>query len=531
MRHILSVEVFLRSNHFLQRSRHGVWYFRIRVPKILRTFLGCAEIRRSLQTCEIKQARPEARLLSVYAERLFTTLRRAIATGRPLTLGTMTIPDDIRSFTVEVKTKKAGVSVKVDADSSIPGDVQGAQEALRQLFPQGLPSGLQVGSQTAAPVVTSSRLSEVAKQFTKMAVSEERSRSTVSEYAATIQEFIERIGDLPIREVTGKHISCYTHFLLTERKLKQRTIDKKLNAINALFRQAKNDGDWDKKEEFPTVGHYKFKKKKRRHAQVSEDGYQAFVEAELVTLYTPEQYLKNATVPHEYWLPLLGFFCGGRLNELCQLMVGDVKQHNGVWVIHINKEGHPLKRLKTAASERMVPLHSVLIDLGFLEYVELVRAFDTSVFEFPGLVFPYLSHTEKNAFGGAPSQRFGRFLDRLGITDEKKVFHSFRGNLNQALMNLRVHEEHRCRLMGHDYSSVNSDSYTTDLPLSMVRDDFVEHLPLPPIDFSALKLSMEEFHVMLDRLANMRRKKLAHEAAAFLRNQPAIRVRNRIASL
>jgi integrase len=520
----------LRSYHFLQRSRTGVWYFRIRVPNILRDFMGCGEIRRSLKTFDLKEARIEARLLSVYAGRLFLELRRAVATGRPLTLGTMKIPDDIRTFIVQIKT--ADKEVTVTADPRIPGDSEGAQAALQQLFPQGVPMP-SATSPSSALVAPSPRLSEVAERFRTRRGSRGRSPGTVSEYFGAIQEFIDKTGDLPIREISGKHISDYTEFLLCERKppLSQRTVDKKLNAIAALFERAELDSDWDKKEDWPTKGHCQFKKAKRRHGQAAVDGYHAFTSDELNSIFSPERFRKNLREPHEYWLPLLGLLSGGRINELCQLLVTDIKQEGDVWLIDINAEGHEKKRLKTSAAQRKIPLHPLLIDLGFLEYVELVRNFDTAVFEFPELLFPYLSYTEKNGFGGAPSKKFGRFLDRVGIVGEKKVFHSFRNNLNQSLMNLKLHLEHRSRLMGHEFNHVNVEDYSTDLPLTIVRDDFLARLPLPKVDVSVLRMSRDDFQSMLQKLANARRKQLAHEVAASQQGQPVMRVRKRIPSI
>lgn len=516
----------LRSYHFLQRSRTGVWYFRIRVPNILRDFIGCGEIRRSLKTCDLKQARIEARLLSVYAGRLFLELRRAVATGRPLTLGTMKFPDDIRTFTVQIKT--GDKEVTVTADPRVPGDAEGAQAALQQLFPQGvpMPSANSPTSELAAP---SRRLSEVAERFRTRRGARRRSPGTVSEYFGAIQEFIDKTGDLPIREIRGEHISNYTEFLLCGRKppLTQRTVDKKLNAVAALFERAELDGDWDKKEDWPTSGHYQFKKTKRRHGQEAVDGYHAFTSDELESIFSPEKFRKNLREPHEYWLPLLGLFSGGRINELCQLLVTDIKLEGDVWLIDINAEGHEKKRLKTSAAQRKIPVHPLLIDLGFLEYVELVQNFDTTAFEFSGLLFPYLSFTEKNGFGGAPSKKFGRYLDRVGIVGEKKVFHSFRNNLNQSLMNLKLHLEHRSRLMGHEFDHVNVENYSTDLPLAMVRDDYLAQLPMPHATMLALRMGREGFQPMLEKLANTRRKKLAHEAA-LERDQPVMRVRKRI---
>jgi integrase len=314
---------------------------------------------------------------------------------------------------------------------------------------------------------------------------------------------MNRIGDIPIRQVTGRHIGDFSHFLLNERKptITLRTLDKKLNAINALFSQAVVDSDWDKKDDFPTVGHFRFKKKRRAHTKSAENSYRAFTDNELGKVFEPASFLREATSPHLYWLPLLSCLSGGRLNELAQLLTNDVRQHDGVWVLHINGDGHPKKRVKTDSGNRMIPLHPKLIELGFLDYVELVKTFDADAFEFPGLLFPYLTHSEKNGFGGASSTWFGRYLNRVELSDPLLVFHSLRKTFNQALINRQIHVEHRSRLLGHAFESVNTEVYGTDLPLQQVLTDFIAPIEAPTVRVALLRKSAAEFRGMLTRLS------------------------------
>lgn len=68
----------------------------------------------------------------------------------------------------------------------------------------------------------------------------------------------------------------------------------------------------------------------------------------------------------KFWLPLLGLFTGARLSELSQLKIGDVRQELGTWIICIRE--NETRRLKTASSERIVPLHHALVSTGFLEF-------------------------------------------------------------------------------------------------------------------------------------------------------------------
>jgi integrase len=66
------------------------------------------------------------------------------------------------------------------------------------------------------------------------------------------------------------------------------------------------------------------------------------------------------------WVPLIALFSGMRKEEICQLERSDVRQKDGVWVFDINNKGD--KTTKTEAGLRLVPIHSKLVEMGFLEF-------------------------------------------------------------------------------------------------------------------------------------------------------------------
>ena len=65
-----------------------------------------------------------------------------------------------------------------------------------------------------------------------------------------------------------------------------------------------------------------------------------------------------------FWIPLIGLFAGMRLNEICQLHTSEVRKLDGIWCFIITVQGDD-KRLKTASSERVVPVHPTLTTLGW----------------------------------------------------------------------------------------------------------------------------------------------------------------------
>ena len=67
------------------------------------------------------------------------------------------------------------------------------------------------------------------------------------------------------------------------------------------------------------------------------------------------------------WVPWLCAFSGARVSEVCQVRAEDIVQLDGIWCVRFAPEAGSLKNV---SSERAVPLHPVLIERGFLEFVK-----------------------------------------------------------------------------------------------------------------------------------------------------------------
>ena len=195
--------------------------------------------------------------------------------------------------------------------------------------------------------------------------------------------------------------------------------------------------------------------------------------------------------PHYYWLPLMGLLTGGRINELSQLYLEDIRHEaeSGNWYIDINKNqldkrhaddeddddlfsaearATPVelgtnggKRLKTLTSARVVPLHPLLIELGLTRYCEaLVDAGHVRL-------FPELKFDAAKGYGKSATKWFGdSFLKRrMNMPrDGRKVFHSFRHNFVTALDRAQAPIAAVKQLVGHADAAGRSadvtDGYT-----------------------------------------------------------------------
>ena len=134
--------------------------------------------------------------------------------------------------------------------------------------------------------------------------------------------------------------------------------------------------------------------------------------------------------PDVFWICMIALFTGLRRNASMTLQYGDVLVKDAMYCIYFN-ENHPIKHLKTDASERIVPIHKQLLDLGFVDYVERKKyrggKLDTD------FIFPQCQ-TKNGTFDTRYILRnLSKFLFQLGIkksNNDGKDFHSFRNNLS-----------------------------------------------------------------------------------------------------
>lgn len=196
--------------------------------------------------------------------------------------------------------------------------------------------------------------------------------------------------------------------------------------VTAMLRWAEN-ADWGVKVN--TKGLIE-----TRRADVQRRG---FTSGELETLFTALNRFRNEQ-PTKFWVPALGVFTGARAGEICQLRSEDVIDVDGVLCLRIsefNSRGERVgdKRLKTAASERTLPVHPTLLTAGFREFVEKQRG--------QPRLFPDLVPGPKGNYSHEFSKWFGRFKHDVGFTEPSLVFHSFRHGFKNACTDAGLGDE------------------------------------------------------------------------------------------
>ena len=133
-----------------------------------------------------------------------------------------------------------------------------------------------------------------------------------------------------------------------------------------------------------------------------------------------------------FWVPILALWTGMRLTEICQLECGDIRCIKGIDCIVISPmpalaQSKARKCVKSAAGERVIPIHPELRDIGFLHYVRTMR------YRGEVALFPDLPVNRLGSYSPSFSSWFHRFLRSIGVNTSGTSFHSFRHTFRGAI--------------------------------------------------------------------------------------------------
>lgn len=261
-----------------------------------------------------------------------------------------------------------------------------------------------------------------------------------SEWSLALRRFIETNGDLSLPKIDRGHIRKFKD-ALSGKGLSTASIKKQLGAVRTVLGWAVENGSIDQNVAAGVTV---------RDAKVRKQTRLPYADADLKVIFSSPIYTAGERPTAgggeaAYWLPLMALYMGPRLEEMGQALVADVITVGKVLCLSINDEGEG-KSVKTVSSRRLVPIHPELIRLGFNDYVATL---DKS-----GRLFPDLQQDQFDKWTGNFSKWWGRWARGLGITDRRKVFHSFRHTFKAACRRAGIQEEVHDLLTGHQGAGV-----------------------------------------------------------------------------
>ncbi len=165
------------------------------------------------------------------------------------------------------------------------------------------------------------------------------------------------------------------------------------------------------------------------------DKRSAFTVEQLNMIFTSEPWQPRDEEPRGrpslFWGPLIALFMGLRRGEICGLMLDDIETINGIPVVHVRP--NEVRQLKTSYSRRMLPVHSKLVEMGFMAFVARQRAAGHR------LLFPESYQDRNGHWGDHLSDWFSRKLKKFGMANGRLSFHSFRHSFEDALREAGLH--------------------------------------------------------------------------------------------
>lgn len=240
--------------------------------------------------------------------------------------------------------------------------------------------------------------------------------------------------------------------------LSNRTINRFSMALGLVWKWAKRVGEF--KGENPWEG------QQRREGERRKVGKLPFTSDELRLLLKEKPEVNPDKQNYETtlrWVCWIAAYSGMRLNEICNRTVADVKQMDGIWCFEITNA-------KTEAGDRLVPVHSRLIELGFVDYLRRQEG---------DWLFPALKP-------GGPDQKRSWYLSKTFTTYRRKLgvvhinpdtnrdrvdFHSFRRSAIQVLERARLPQTEVAQVVGHEKKGITFGTYNPDgLEVSMLKD-------------------------------------------------------------
>lgn len=284
------------------------------------------------------------------------------------------------------------------------------------------------------PPAASLRLRDV---FTRWKARKARSADSVNACSRALALFEQQTGNPPLRELTRAQGDAFCAWL-QQQGTSSKTARDRLTWVKSLVKYAYREleaidrNPWDGLDIAHTT------ESKRR--PWTADELEKFFGQPIYTRYELPK-VSKAGGAAAYWIPLLGLFHGARVSELAQLTVADIDTTGEVPAMTITNEGEG-QQVKTAAGLRPIPLHSELIRLGFLEYVEALRKSGET------LLWPQLPRRGGKP-GGFFSAWFGDAKRSLGF-GRHPDFHCFRHTVRTQLVEAEVAEPIIDRLMGHE---------------------------------------------------------------------------------
>ncbi|MFO1305787.1 MAG: DUF6538 domain-containing protein [Burkholderiales bacterium] len=458
--------------HFLRRSRHGTTYFfRRRVPARLREILGTGYICRSLLTSDRRAAVARARAWAVRTDELFEGLELSKKKGakeKGVRVDMIYRADVLRGLFEVIPAPGEDVSITTGPDGK-PTHIEVRRSgSLAEAVPL---AGVDAVATRSKPI------GDAVAQFLRE--SGGLRAMTKKNYEASLQRAVSFFDvSMPIESITQAEFARYAQHVDGLPKSRS-TKEGYLNALSSL-------GKWHRQRgaAVPVWSSAGLLAKDKRPPSELRPAWSIDQLAAILT--NAASYGKASP---EFWVTALVMFTGCRVEEIAQLDLQDDLAHDGATGVHYlrirGQEEPPAavdgvlrehRSVKTAAGWRVAPIHSALVKAGAIDYLTGQRnAGRRRPFE-----VKWSPHEEEKLEQGraAIDSKWAHKISKWGSAELARLvaagalakkpgaayFHSMRHSFNTHLASLpaelRLDDEQRSLLSGHEHGALNAGTYT-----------------------------------------------------------------------
>lgn len=493
-------------------KRGATYYFRRPVPEDLRPIIGKTELTFSLRTKDRAEAGKRCRIEAVESDKIFAAARAKIASGAA-------VPDkadDAEPVDVQVYASRALAALRKKRDRYAAENrledfaielgeelevqqaildgrfgpvgslakAEGMRNALRAI--QSGEGAMALPSVGVAPTVAAAAKTPMLPELIdKWAAEKQPKARSVDMWRRTCAMFYAVNGEKPVGAIAKADVLAFKTYLIAEGKAPA-TVDSRLNHLRSLFRFAV-ENDIIATDPAASVRAPPAKRAKEARLPYDADALKAVFGS---AIYTKGERPNRGAGEAAYWLPLLALYTGARLGELGQLRPKDIVQEvyqdaededRKAWVIRIVEDERDGLTLKNASSNRRVPIHQALIDLGFLRYVDAARD------KGQARIFPDLKPDRYGSVTGNWTKWFGYHLREVcGVSDKRITFHSFRHSFKHYARACGLDKAVNDAITGHEGGDVADQYGGLEYPLPPLVEGMARYrvpgftLPPPP---------------------------------------------------
>jgi integrase len=278
----------------------------------------------------------------------------------------------------------------------------------------------------------------------------------VVDYSRAVNRFIKHMGDCNLQTIQPADIHGFAGHLInptnpTEQPLATSSTRLLLARLSSVLAFAVDSGLLKSNPVITSRIHKRLGPTKPKRSLGNDKGYSW---KELTTLFGHPDYQRQRNAEGRpgnavFWVPLIAAYTGARREEIAQLYIPDIRQHEtGQWFIRIIDD-RPDKSVKTDSSRRDIPIHDDLIELGILELVQ-GKPSDSRV-------FPHLIKVS-DGYAGIVSKAWRPLTKQCGVYRlGRHPLHAFRHSFKTLARECGIPKEISDWITGHASGNVGDD--------------------------------------------------------------------------